>query len=260
MSESTPDLAKLAEPFPAEDIEWRVSRSGRGRGGTFCMVLAYITARAIQNRLDDVVGPANWKNTEPRIVDINGKSAFAVGLSIRVGDEWLPKWDVSEPTNIEPAKGGFSGAMKRAGAQWGIGRYLYHLDETFAECVDDDPGRGVSGWNYARLGDKYEKAPYWWKTPTLPGWALPKEPAHEISEKELTELKKAWRRKFHGDEQLTLEAMREGFSRFVVSVAGEFPLADFKCWTRQALEACRQKIERTSDADGIDGDVPFGDA
>ena len=132
------DLTKLADPFPLEDIEWRVSRSGRGGNGIFCMTLAYITARAIQKRLDDVCGPENWRNEEPRMLDVNGKTAFAVGISIRIGEEWVTKWDVADPTNIEPAKGGFSGAMKRAGAHWGIGRYLYYLDETFAEAFQAD--------------------------------------------------------------------------------------------------------------------------
>ena len=74
------DLARLAEPFDQNDIEWRVSRAGMGGKGIYCMVLAYCTARAIQKRLDDVCGPENWKLEEPRILEINGKSAFVCGL------------------------------------------------------------------------------------------------------------------------------------------------------------------------------------
>ena len=142
------DLSKLAEPFDRDDIEWRVSRAGRSNGKVFCRILCYITARAIQQRLDDVCGPTNWRN-EPLTVHEAGQRTFAfqTGISIRIGDEWVTKWDVAEPTQIEAAKGGFSGAMKRAGAQWGIGRYLYHLDETFAEVSES----GGKGWTYADL-------------------------------------------------------------------------------------------------------------
>lgn len=113
----TIDLRKLAEPFPAGDIEWRVSRSGMNKNGTvFCMVLAYITARAIANRLDAVVGPENWQNTPLVVHELRpGVMAMQVGISIRVGEDWITRYDVSEPTHVEPAKGGFSGAMKRAG-------------------------------------------------------------------------------------------------------------------------------------------------
>ncbi len=249
------DLSKLAEPFPQDDIEWRVSRAGKGPKGIYCMVLAYITARGVQARFDEVCGPENWQLKEPRVLEINGKSAFACGLSIRIGEEWITKWDVAEPTNIEPAKGGWSGAVKRAGCAWGVGRFLYRLDETFAE-VSETSTENSRKWNYARLTEKHGGGVYYWKTPSLPAWALPKEPEHEISEPELTELKNAWKNKFSPDVKNPAE-LREGFSRFVVSVVGEFPLSDYTCWTSDALERCSQRIEETTDPGGVSPDVPF---
>lgn len=245
------DLSKLTEPFPHEDIEWRVSRSGTGPKGLFCMVLAYITARAIQKRLDDVCGPENWRTEEPRIFDV-GTPAVSVGISIRIEGEWVTKWDCAEPTNIEPAKGGFSGAMKRAGAQWGIGRYLYRLDETFAEVAEKSGGRT---WNYAK--DKGSGQVYYWKTPDLPGWALPKEKDIEVSEAQLQELKRQWRAKFCATSKNPAE-LRRGFESFVNSVVGEFPgLTDHTCWTADALTQCAKRIEETTDPDGPSADIPF---
>lgn len=241
------DLTKLSEPFPADDIEWRVSRSGVGGKGTFCMVLAYITARAIQQRLDDVCGPGNWRVEEPLMLEINGKTAFAVGISIRVGDEWVTKWDVSDPTNIEPAKGGFSGAMKRAGAQWGIGRYLYHLDETFAE-VSEHQNRG---WNYAKLPEKHGGGAYYWKAPNLPGWALPKDETTGISKADLDALKREWKRRLAPECKDPAE-LREGFTRFVASVAGEFPVSDPRCWTTDALDKCNARLAATTETGGVE--------
>lgn len=246
------DLSRLAEPFDAEDIEWRVSRAGMGKQGVYCHVLAYITARAIQQRLDEVCGPGEWRNEPLTVFELRpGVFCMQVGISIRIDGEWVTKWDVSEPTNIEPAKGGFSGAMKRAGAQWGIGRYLYHLEETFAE-VSDQGGRE---WNWARLPEKHGGGDYYWKPPQLPAWALPKDD-YEINVDELTELKRSWREKFAAESKNPAE-LREGFTRFVTSVCGEFPASDYKCWTRDALERCTKRLSQTTEPDGPDGDVPF---
>lgn len=248
------DLSKLLEPFPLDDIEWRVSRSGMGSKGIFCLVLAYITARGVQARFDEVCGPENWKLEEPRIFELNNKSAFACGISVRIGDEWVTKWDVAEPTNIEPAKGGWSGAVKRAACAWGVGRFLYRLDETFAEVSETQPvGRH---WNWAKLPEKAGGATYWWKAPGLPAWALPMEPEHEVCESELNQLKREWRDKFAADNDNPAE-LREGFARFVTSIVGEFPLSDHTCWTKAALVKCSRRIEETTDASEPDSDVPF---
>lgn len=249
------NLNDLSLPFPLEDIEWRVSQSGRGDRGIWCKVLAYITARAIQKRLDDVCGPENWRNEEPRIINVNGKSAFVCGISIRVENEWVTKWDVAEPTNIEPAKGGFSGAMKRAGAQWGIGRYLYYLDETWADVADKQP-EGSRKWNRAKLSVELGRDKFCWKSPSLPGWALPKEPEHEVTVEDLDSLKQAWRKKFASDVKNTKD-LQEGFARFVASVAGEFPLGDHTCWTQDAIDQCVERIVATTDPAGVSADIPF---
>ena len=249
------DLTRLAEPFDQNDIEWRVSRAGMGSKGIYCMVLAYITARGVQARFDSVCGPENWKLEEPRILEINGKSAFACGLSIRIGDEWVTKWDVAEPTNVEPAKGGWSGAVKRASCAWGCGRYLYHLDETFAE-VAEKPMEGSRNWNYAKLPDKAGGGVYYWKTPSLPASALPKEPEHEITLDELNALKRAWKDKFAPDSKNPSE-LREGFSRFVHSVCGDFPVSDVSCWLRESWEKCVKRVEETTEVEGPDSDIPF---
>jgi len=77
------DLEKLSSPFSSDDIEWRVSRAGIGQKGIYCHVLAYITARAIQQRLDDVCGPAGWRNEAPQTFELRpGVVAIACGISL----------------------------------------------------------------------------------------------------------------------------------------------------------------------------------
>ena len=85
------------------------------------------------------------------------------GISIKIGDEWVCKWDGADETDIEKIKGGLSGAMKRAGVQWGIGRYLYNLDATWAVIGD-------KGQFSAKTKDGTW---FKWSPPALPLWALP---------------------------------------------------------------------------------------
>ena len=251
------DLARLADPFEESDIEWRVSRAGNKNGKLFCLCLAYCTARAIQRRLDQVCGPENWRNEPMTLHELRtGPIAIQVGISIRINGEWVTKWDVSEPTHIEPAKGGFSGAMKRAGAQWGIGRYLYQLDETFAE-VCEEPPRDARGWIWATLPEKKGGGSFYWKPPKLPGWAMPKEPEHEIKEAELKKLKDAWRKKYAPDSRNPSELL-DGFRSFVRSCCGgDFPIEDVSCWLRVTYDKCMNHIQSAKGTDGVSPDVRF---
>ena len=254
----TIDLAKLREPFDESDVEWRVSRAGMGKQGIYCAVLAYITNRAIQNRLDEVCGPENWRNEPLQVFELRPNVvAMQVGISIQLAaidgvPEWITKWDVSEPTNIEAAKGGFSQAMKRAGAQWGIGRYLYSLDETFAEVSET----GGKGWNWAKLSEKQGGTTYYWQAPKLPGWALPKEDEHAVSEDALKLLKKQWR-DTHAPESTNPAELREGFERFVHSVVGEFPYHDAAAWDKAAVNKCVKRLAEAVEPEGVTADVPF---
>lgn len=161
------DYEKLRAPFEAKDIEWRVQQSGVKNGKPWAQVLAYVTNRAIQNRLDDVFTPMNWRNEYQPAPD----GGILCGISIWSADrkEWVTKWDGAEKTDIEAVKGGLSNAMKRAAVQWGIGRYLYDLDATFVQISTD------RGEHFIRVKDKAsgkDTAGYW-NTPKLPDWALP---------------------------------------------------------------------------------------
>lgn len=160
------DLYKLAEPFPEADIEWRVGQDGKQKNGdVWCRVLAYVTNRAIMDRLDAVCGPDHWRNEfQPHPPYQQG---MLCGLSILTEVGWVTKWDGSEPTEIEPVKGGLSSAMKRAAVQWGIGRYLYNLGESWGNVSSNrSPGA-----HYVKAhGDV---PAYFWTPPRLAAEFLP---------------------------------------------------------------------------------------
>lgn len=217
------------------------------------MVLAYITARAISNRLDDVVGPENWCNTQLHVYEVRtGIWAMQVGISIRIGDQWVTKYDVSESTDIEPAKGGFSGAMKRAGQQWGVGRYLYALSETFAEVSE----KSQKGWEYARLSERQGGTAFYWNPPTLPAWALPPGEETQVTQAEVDKLKKSWKQKFAPTEK-NRATLASSFQTFAYAVVGEFPIDDSAFWTQHILSALQKRITDTKDPKGPDPSVPF---
>lgn len=110
-------------------MEWKPQSVTKDK--TRALAVAYVTNRAIMERLDAVCGPGGWQNIfAPTPNDPKGAS-IACGISIKVGDEWVTKWDAAENTAVEPIKGGYSASMKRAASQWGIGRYLYNLESAW---------------------------------------------------------------------------------------------------------------------------------
>ncbi len=158
-------LDRLRDPFTPEDIEWRVQQAGEKNGKPWARVLAYVTNRAIQERLDEVVGPENWQNAFRE----GPAGGVVCGITVRVAradgtSEWITKWDGAENTDVEPVKGGLSNAMKRAAVQWGIGRYLYDLEEGWARVHD---GGRFSAKNK-------DGAWFKWDPPELPAWATPR--------------------------------------------------------------------------------------
>lgn len=157
------DFAKLREPFPPADIEWRIAQAGQNAKGVWAKCLAYLTNRAVMDRLDAVCGAANWANqfgTAPG-------GGVLCGISIRINGEWVTKWDGADQTDIEAVKGGLSGAMKRAAVQWGIGRYLYDLPEGWANINE-------RGEHYQGKNEKKGTPAFRWDPPALPEWAMPK--------------------------------------------------------------------------------------
>jgi len=171
------DFTKLSEQFPAEDIEWRIGQAGESNGKVWATALAYLTSRAVMDRLDAVCGHGNWKNEFQK----GPEGGILCGISIRVDNEWVTKWDGASNTEIEAVKGGLSDAMKRAAVQWGIGRYLYNLPNAFATVLPDGTKSGLKG-SFQRK-DK-TKVYFRWSPPSLPVWALPKAEANKVLDSE----------------------------------------------------------------------------
>jgi hypothetical protein len=119
---------KLSAPFAPEQIHWRAQTLTRNKEKA--LALAYLDARDVMDRLDEAVGPGNWQDSYVETV----KGRVVCTISLRVGEEWVSKSDGAGDTAVEGEKGGVSDAFKRAAVKWGIGRYLYRLNDVWAPC------------------------------------------------------------------------------------------------------------------------------
>lgn len=124
------DLPKLAAHFPKEDVRWRAQTVTKD--GKKALALAYLDARDVMDRLDEICGPAGWQ-TRHRDAG-NGKLACGIGIYIEEAGEWIWKSDGAGATDVEADKGAFSDALKRAAVAWGVGRYLYDIKNTWVPC------------------------------------------------------------------------------------------------------------------------------
>ena len=156
------NISALGRPFDPSQISWRLGATNADK--TKGIALAYIDARDVMDRLDDVCGPDKWQNIYADAG--NGKTCCQIGILI--GGHWVWKSNGAGDTDVEADKGAFSDAFKRAAVQWGIGRYLYKLDEGWATFHEGGP------YNALVKRDKNDKGTYFkWAPPALPSWALP---------------------------------------------------------------------------------------
>jgi len=173
-------LAALREPFPAEAIHWRAAKTFSGQGGTKCIALAYLDARDVIDRMDEVFGADGWYESftslPPMPIVVCRIHANLYGEPDRA--LWPFREDGAGLTQVEAEKGGLSAARKRCAALgWGIGLYLYSLGTTFAEY--DAQKKRIPPHEVQRLGN------------ALPSWAKPggaTKPTHEeVAKREVEE-------------------------------------------------------------------------
>ncbi len=143
------NLADLRKPFAPDRISWRVGSTNADK--TKGMALAYLDARDVQDRLDEVCGIEGWQCRFPHA---GVKTVCEIGILITAGGtltgphkEWVWKADGAGDSDIEAEKGALSDAFKRAAVKWGIGRYLYDLESPWV-ALD---GKRIAQHEYKRL-------------------------------------------------------------------------------------------------------------
>lgn len=151
------DIKALAAEFPRDAVHWRAQKLTRNKDKA--LALAYLDARDVMDRLDDVCGPENWQ--DEYVETPRGRIICRIGVRMDAGD-WVWKSDGAGETAVEGDKGGISDAFKRAAVHWGIGRYLYRLDDVYAPCeiFNDKWSKWIgSPWDSVRGGKPKPPAP-----------------------------------------------------------------------------------------------------
>ena len=137
----------LKRPFPADKISWRVGATNKEK--TQGIALAYIDARDVMERLDEVFG-LDW---QCKYSHADAKTICEIGVLIE--GEWVWRSGGAGNTDVEAEKGAISDAFKRAAVLFGIGRYLYSLPSVWVPIKEH-------GRSYTLV-----------KSPSLPKWATP---------------------------------------------------------------------------------------
>lgn len=141
---------RLAEPFEPCEVKWKaqVVRSNRA------LAVAYVDARVVEDRLDNVFGVDGWQDAYQVLPNNN----VICKLRVKVGADWIEKSDVGsqsdQPDEGDRMKSAFSDALKRAAVKFGIGRYLYRMPQQWVDY--DAQTRQIKS------------------LPRLPDWAHPK--------------------------------------------------------------------------------------
>lgn len=134
------------------------------KGEPYCLVAPYLDARALQDRLDAVLGPENWTATYKQ----GPNEGILCKLSLRINGEWIHKSDGASVTDIEPVKGGISNSFRRAAVVWGLGRYLYQFGNLYGIVTERGTYKGgvkdrtTNAWTNFR-----------WNPPSLPQPKIP---------------------------------------------------------------------------------------
>jgi hypothetical protein len=147
MTDAQTIFDELSAPFPADYIDWRIGSTNKEK--TKGLPLCYIDARAAMDRLDTIVGPANWQCQYTQAGTI-----MICAIGIKFGSEWVWKQDGAGATDFEGEKGAMSDAFKRAAVRWGVGRYLYDIKAPWVEIE----GQRIPPAARKNLDEVYEQA------------------------------------------------------------------------------------------------------
>jgi len=173
----------LKEPFDTKVVHWRVGATNAKKLGckpweaTKGIALAYIDARDVMKRLDEVCGD-DWQVRYPF------KGCCEVG--IKINNEWVWRSNGAGETDVEGEKGMYSDAFKRAAVLWGVGRYLYYLPNKWCDLEN------------GKIAN----------VPELPSWAKPSVFRFKKGEKDET-YKRTMDYLLSGDEQGVKEVMED---------------------------------------------------
>jgi hypothetical protein len=118
---------ELARPFDPEIVLWRPQ--GRPEAHKRVLIVPYVDARDVMDRLDSTVGLGGWSFELTPVVTEGGELRVARG---RLSIHGVRREDVGGSSTFETSKGCAGDTLKRCAVGFGIARYLYHLPPVHA--------------------------------------------------------------------------------------------------------------------------------
>ena len=100
--------------------KWKVQTTK----GKNAMCVAYVDARQVTQRLNEVLGVDNWSDT---LVEMNTEGIICE-ISANIGEKVVTHSNVGVGGSIHKEKTEASDAFKRAATKFGVGAYLYELE------------------------------------------------------------------------------------------------------------------------------------
>lgn len=163
---------KLRQPFEPRFIDWKINNYNSAK--TKAMITFHIDARAVQHRLNEVLGVEGWSFTYTELEKdegVHGKLTIFVTPDKmkyeKSGEDCLlrevTREDVGYASTTNKAewyKDAVSDALKRCAVHFGVGHFLYALPYLWIELTEpgqkylnDDQTEYISNW----LKDKLAK-------------------------------------------------------------------------------------------------------
>ncbi len=131
-------MKALREPLSVDQIDFRVQSISLYGKAT---ILAYKDARVDMMRLDEAVGPLNWKREHCK-----DNHNCIVSIWCEDKKQWISKEDTGTESYTEAEKGLASDSFKRACFNWGIGRELYDYPRISIQLLGNGEGKGEDEW------------------------------------------------------------------------------------------------------------------
>lgn len=164
--------AKLAVPFPESEVKQRPGAAKWDHkpscDGPRCrdtkdpakhIQFSYVDARAVMQRLDDVLTPAGWEFTSTVVPGTDVVHGHLTVAGFVREDYGYPNSDHDD----EPIKAAASDALKRCAVMFGIGRHLYDDNSSHGpQPVRNAPQRTQPA---PVADDPYADLPNDWETP-----------------------------------------------------------------------------------------------
>lgn len=152
-------LPELRRPFTAAAVKIKpqVVTKDQKKG----LVTFYIDSRLLVERLNTVVGAANWTDSYRLLAEGEFAVKFGLPIECSLTVDGVTKTDVGQlvPGEMDDKawKSAYSDAFKRAGVKFGVGAFLYNLPQVWAETKVGQNGKAQG---FSEAGVRAAKAAY----------------------------------------------------------------------------------------------------